>query len=98
MFGPICTICGAQGHTLMRCTDLVDPLKPGFHSGGNGGGGHGGDDEDEHYTLPRSERRAVLEITVIFIDASSAAVRSLNTSMPVIQEVLPEASDFKFMV
>ena len=34
MFGPICSNCGAHGHTLMRCTDLVDPLKPGFHSGG----------------------------------------------------------------
>lgn len=82
----------------MRCTELVEPLKPGFHSGGGGGGGHGGDDEDEHYMLPRSERRADLVTTVIFFDASSAAVRSLNSSMPLIQEVLPEASVFKFVV
>jgi len=82
----------------MRCTELVNPLKPGFHSGGNGGGGHGDDDEDEHYTLPRSERRVTLETTVTFFDTSSAAVRSLNSSTPVIQEALPAASVFIFVV
>ena len=82
----------------MRCTELTEPLRPGFHSGGNGGGGHGGDDEDEHYTLPRSERRATLATTVSFFDASSAAVRSLNSSTPVIQEVLPAASVLTLVV
>jgi len=80
----------------MRCTELTEPLRPGFHSGGDGGGGHGGDDEDEHYTLPRSERRVILATTVRFFDASSAVVRSLNSSTPVIQEVLPADSVFTF--
>ena len=31
---------------MMKCPELTDPLKPGFHSGGGGGGSHG-DDEDE---------------------------------------------------
>lgn len=96
MFGPICSNCGAHGHTLMRCTDLIDPLKPGFHSGGNGGGGHGGDDEDEHYTLPRKER--FLETTVTFFGSSSTAVRSENSLISLIQETLPEASVFRFVV
>lgn len=82
----------------MRCTELTEPLRPGFHSGGGGGGGHGGDDEDEHYMLPRSERRVALVTTVRFFDTSSATVRSLNSSTPVIQEVLPEASVFTFVV
>ena len=82
----------------MRCTELTEPLRPGFHSGGNGGGGHGGDDEDEHYTVPRSERRGILLTTVSFFDASSATVRSLNSSTSVIQEALPVASVFTFVV
>lgn len=98
MYGPICSNCGAQGHHVMRCTELTEPLRPGFHSGGGGGGGHGGDDEDEHYMLPRSERRVALVTTVRFFDASSDAVRSLNSSIPLIQEVLPEANVFKFVV
>ena len=98
MYGPICSNCGAQGHNVMRCTELTEPLRPGFHSGGNGGGGHGGDDEDEHYMLPRSERRVVLATTVTFFDASSAAVRSLNSSTLVIQEALPVASVLTFVV
>ena len=81
----------------MRCTELTEPLRPGFHSGGSGGGGHG-DDEDEHYTLPRSERRVTLETTVTFFDTNSSAVRSLNSSTPVIQEALPAASAFTFVV
>jgi len=96
MYGPICSNCGAQGHNVMRCTELTEPLRPGFHSGGNGGGGHGGDDEDEHYTLPRSER--FLETTVTFFDTSSAAVRSLNSSTSTIQEALPATSVFTLVV
>ena len=96
MFEPICSNCGTRGHTLMRCTDLVDPLKPGFHSGGNGGGEHGGDDEDEHYTLPRKER--FLETTLTFFGSSSTAVRSENSLISLIQETLPEASVFRFVV
>jgi hypothetical protein len=98
MYGPICSNCGAQGHNLMRCTELTEPLRPGFHSGGSGGGGHGGDDEDEHYTLPRSERRDLLATTVSFFDASSATVRSLNSSTLVIQEALPVASVLTLVV
>lgn len=35
----------------MKCPDLCDPLKPGFHSGGGGGGGHGGDDDESVKTI-----------------------------------------------
>ena len=36
---------------MMKCPDLTDPLKPGFHSGGGGGGSHS-HDEDEKLKLP----------------------------------------------
>ena len=42
----VCSLCKTQGHNAMKCPDLCDPLKPGFHSGGGGGGGHGGDDDE----------------------------------------------------
>lgn len=35
---------------MMKCPDLTDPLKPGFHSGGGGGGSHS-HDEDEKLKL-----------------------------------------------
>jgi len=36
-----------------KCPDLHDPLKPGFHSGGNGGQGHSHDEEDSAPLLGR---------------------------------------------
>ena len=96
MYGPICSLCKEQGHHLMNCTELTVPLRPGFHSGGDGGGGHGGDD-DEHvsYMRPRSERLSnfettvsFLDTTVLFVDASSATVRSENSSTVVIHDVV----------
>lgn len=41
-----CTICKEEGHTSRKCPTLVDPLKPGFYSGG-GAGGHAHGDDDE---------------------------------------------------
>ena len=97
MFGPICTLCNGQGHNLMRCPELTAPLKnTEFYTGGNSGGGHGDDDEDEHYTLPRKER--FLETTLTFFGSSSTAVRSENSLISLIQETLPEASVFRFVV
>ena len=34
-----------------KCPDLYDPLKEGFHSGGNGGQGHSHDEEDSAHML-----------------------------------------------
>ena len=43
-----------------KCPDLHDPLKPGFHSGGNGGQGHSHDEEDSAPLLGRwSENKMV---------------------------------------
>ena len=36
-----------------KCPDLHDPLKEGFHSGGNGGQGHSHDEEDSAPLLGR---------------------------------------------
>jgi len=33
-----CMICGLGGHSVNRCTELVDPLRDGFYRGGGGGG------------------------------------------------------------
>ncbi len=51
-----CSLCGEAEHTMMKCPDLTDPLRPGFSgAGGGGGGGHGGDDDslvaDGHQAL-----------------------------------------------
>ena len=46
-----CGLCKGP-HMTRKCPDLYDPLKEGFHSGGNGGQGHSHDEED---TLNRDE-------------------------------------------
>ena len=43
-----CSLCKGA-HMTRKCPDLHDPLKPGFHSGGNGGQGHSHDEEDRLY-------------------------------------------------
>ena len=46
-----------------KCPDLYDPLKEGFHSGGNGGQGHSHDDEED--SAPLLGRCQVKKIEVI---------------------------------
>ena len=41
-----CSVCQEGGHSAAKCPTLVEPLKPGFHSGGGGGGGHSHDDDE----------------------------------------------------
>lgn len=36
---------------MMKCPELCDPLRPGFHSGGSGGGGHGGDEDESLHSV-----------------------------------------------
>jgi hypothetical protein len=45
-----CTLCKGP-HMTRKCPDLHDPLKGGFHSGGNGGQGHSHDEEDSAHPL-----------------------------------------------
>ncbi len=45
-----CTLCKGP-HMTRKCPDLHDPLKEGFHSGGNGGQGHSHDEEDSAHLL-----------------------------------------------
>lgn len=45
-----CSVCSQPGHAAWKCPTLVEPLKPGFHSGGGGGGGHSHDEDDEKAT------------------------------------------------
>ena len=66
----------------MRCTELTEPLRPGFHSGGNGGGGHGGDDEDEH--LDNRYRSSHLDTTLSSgIELGTAAQENVALVTPV---------------
>ena len=41
-----CSLCKEEGHTMQKCPDLTDPLRPGF-SGAGGGGGHSHDEEED---------------------------------------------------
>ena len=45
-----------------KCPDLHDPLKEGFHSGGNGGQGHSHDEEDSASMLGRCVLGEIVEI------------------------------------
>ena len=42
-----CSLCKHTGHRASNCPELSDPLKLGFHTGGNGGQGHSHDEEDQ---------------------------------------------------
>ena len=42
-----CSVCGEQGHSMMKCPMLIAPLQPGFFTGGGGGGGGGEEDSTE---------------------------------------------------
>jgi hypothetical protein len=42
-----CSLCKQTGHRASNCPELSDPLKLGFHTGGNGGQGHSHDEEDQ---------------------------------------------------
>jgi hypothetical protein len=46
-----CSVCKEGGHRESKCPTLVEPLKPGFHSGG-GGGQYTGEDEEEQIQIP----------------------------------------------
>jgi hypothetical protein len=41
-----CSVCKEEGHSAGKCPTLVDPLKPGFYTGG-GGAGRYSEEEDE---------------------------------------------------
>ena len=44
-----CSVCGEQGHSMMKCPMLIAPLQPGFFTGGGGGGDE--DDDSIYFSL-----------------------------------------------
>lgn len=59
-----CSVCQEGGHSAAKCPTLVEPLKPGFHSGG-GGGRHSHDDDDERMLLTwrlKQRKQGLLQI------------------------------------
>lgn len=57
-----CSVCNEAGHHPSKCPTLVDPLKPGFHSGGGGGGSHSHDDDDEKLYQPVAPTLSLLSL------------------------------------
>ena len=80
-----CSLCKEQGHSAWKCPDLCNPLKPGFHSGGNGGGGHGGDDDDESLTVETHRLSATTVPTALTL---RRAPLSLYPGLPAACELL----------
>jgi hypothetical protein len=42
-----CIVCKKSGHTESNCSELREPLNPGFYSGGGGGGDHSHEDDEK---------------------------------------------------
>jgi hypothetical protein len=43
----VCVVCKRTGHTESNCSELTEPLNPGFYSGGGGGGGHSHEEDEK---------------------------------------------------